>query len=180
MTTSYTPGPFTRLALRFASTRFGGWYFTTITPWFDRWLLSRSQGRYSLAGLGAPTLLLITVGRKTGKQRTTPLLYITDGQRLILVGSRGGHRHHAAWYLNLVAEPQVKVLKDGQQTAWLAETAEGAERARLWQQLLNINPWFQRYQDRLTREIPIIILQPHSSGAEGLIENAGASQQHDV
>ena len=91
--------------LQLASTRFGGWFFTTATPPIDRWLLRRSAGRASLSGLAAPTLLLTTTGRRTGKPRATPLLFLEDNGRLVVIGSRGGRSAQASWYLNLLALP---------------------------------------------------------------------------
>jgi deazaflavin-dependent oxidoreductase (nitroreductase family) len=159
------PGWFTRLALRIASTPFGGWFFTTITPFIDRFLLKNSVGRYSLAGLGAPTLLLTTTGRTSGLSRQTPLLYLqrqsADGQaQLLVIGSRGGRQAHAHWYLNLSQEPVVEVTLLGSTSTYEAREARGDDWQVLWTKFVSFNPGFERYRARVNRHIPIVILTP--------------------
>ncbi len=150
---------FLKLALQLAATRLGGWLFTTVTPPLDRTLLRLSRGRRSLAGGHMPILLLTTTGRRTGKARATPLLYLRDGERIVVTGSRGGRRRQAAWYLNLLADPRASILLDGEQHNCTAYEARGAERQRLWCRLVTVNPGFNTYQQRLTRCIPVMVLQ---------------------
>lgn len=154
------PGALTQAAMRLASTRLGGWFFTTVTPGLDRWLLRRTVGRYSLAGLGVPTLLLTTIGRKSGQPRSTPLLYLADGEHLIIIASRGGRRAPPAWLLNLQHTPEAKVLVAGKTQHCSARVCSGAERARYWDMLLTMNPYFALYQARLERTIAVIKLTP--------------------
>ena len=99
-----------KLAFRFSSSRFGGWFFTTIWPPVDRLLLRATRGRFSVSGIGVPVLLLTTRGRRSGKLRHVPLLYLPyeEGaeagrplQSVVVVGSRGGRESHAGWYYNL-------------------------------------------------------------------------------
>lgn len=148
--------------MRLASTRLGGIFFTTLWPWVDRLCLRLSRGRFSIAGIGIPTLLLTTRGRKTGKPRSVPLLYQPDGNTWVVAGSRGGRPDHPAWYLNLKSSPEVEVLVDGASTPCLAAEASGTERERLWQILEAVYPGFGVYEQRLNRQIPVIVLTPRS------------------
>lgn len=153
-----------RLFLRLAATRAGGWFFTTVTPPLDRKLLMWSAGRFSVAGIVSPTLMLITNGRRSGKQRHTPLLYLMDGDAapaaspLYVIGSRGGRRAQAGWYYNAMSEPRVEVLVAGQRRHCTARLLEGMERDSVWERFVRFNPHFERYQARVSREIPVIAL----------------------
>lgn len=111
-----------------------------------------------LFGKGAPTLLLTTIGRKSGKPRTTPVLYLRDGEQLVIVASKGGMPHHPLWYLNLEANPQVTAEIDGKKTEMVARRADTAEKNRLWQRLVDMYPDYDVYQDRTDRDIPVVIL----------------------
>ena len=80
-----------------------------VAPRVDRFLLKVTGGRGATIGRkGLPTLFLTTVGRKTGKERITPLLYVRDGDRIIVAGSNWGQTHHPAWALNLKASPRAR------------------------------------------------------------------------
>ena len=103
-------------------------------------------------------LLLTTVGRRTGKPHTIPLLYLWDGDDLAIVASWGGRDNHPEWYLNLVTEPAVEVQVLGNRMQMSARTASPAERARLWPQVLNAYNGYATYQSRTDREIPIVLL----------------------
>ncbi|MEM7080939.1 MAG: nitroreductase/quinone reductase family protein, partial [Pseudomonadota bacterium] len=111
-------------AMALSSTRIGGVVATTLLAPLDRWLLRRSRGQHSIAGLGVPTLLLTTEGRISGEPRQTPLLYLWDEDRYLVVGSRGGRPGHAQWYLNLRRNPTVRVLVDGEELVCQAEQLE--------------------------------------------------------
>ena len=108
----------------------------------------------------SPVLLLITTGRKTGKRRTTPLLYLKDGNNLVLVASYGGAPMHPHWWLNLQARPQTEVEIGRQKIAVLARQANPEERKRLWPLLVAMYADYDTYQKRTTREIPVVILSP--------------------
>ena len=110
----------------------------------------------------APTLLLTTIGRKTGRSRTVPLIYLADGERLIVVGSMGGAATHPAWWRNLRAQPEAWVEVAGRRWAVRAEEARGDERERLWGRLLAIFPGFAAYQRATNRSIPVVILRKWS------------------
>jgi deazaflavin-dependent oxidoreductase (nitroreductase family) len=108
---------------------------------------------------GVPALLLTTTGRKTGEQRTTPLIYGRDGDAYVVVASKGGHPSHPAWYLNLTAEPQVELQVKDEVFAARARTATAEERPRLWQQMAEIWPSYDDYAQKTTREIPVVVLE---------------------
>jgi hypothetical protein len=97
---------------RFASSRAGGWFFVNVANRIDPPLLRLSRGRVSIA-VGQPVLLLTTRGARTGQPRSTPLLYGSDGDRLVLVASKAGSPQHPAWYRNLKAHPEVEYIVRG-------------------------------------------------------------------
>lgn len=107
-----------------------------------------------------PVLLLTTIGRKTGKQRTTPLIYVQDGERLVIVGSAGGEHKHPTWVLNLQTRPEALVQVGRRKLLMRAEIAEGAERERLWAQLSTMYHGFEEMQQATTRRLPVILLSP--------------------
>ncbi|NKB97185.1 MAG: nitroreductase family deazaflavin-dependent oxidoreductase [Pseudomonadales bacterium] len=153
-----------RIALRIASTKLGGLFFTTVQPHLDRALLKASGGRYSIAGMAIPTLLLTTKGRKTGKERTAPLLYLPseDAETFYVIGSRGGRQAHAGWYYNILSDDEVSVTLSGQRSRYRAIVLEEPTRSQIWRHFLEFNRHFNRYEQRVTREIPVIQLKPLS------------------
>jgi len=110
----------------------------------------------------SPVLLLNTTGRKTGKQRTTPLLYLRDGDDLVLVASYGGAPTHPVWWLNLLAKPEAEVEIGRKKLSVTARQADAAERERLWPLLVAMYGDYAEYQKKTTREIPVVILHPQS------------------
>jgi deazaflavin-dependent oxidoreductase (nitroreductase family) len=106
-------------------------------------------------------LLLTTRGRKTGKLRRTALIYGKDGDRYVVVASTGGARNHPEWYLNLVANPGVTVQVKGNVFGAAACPASGSERTRLWEQMAEIWPDYDAYQQKTKRTIPVVVLEPH-------------------
>jgi F420H(2)-dependent quinone reductase len=109
---------------------------------------------------GLSILLLTTTGRRTGKQRTTPLCFLPDGADLVVVASNGGMDWFPAWWLNLVAEPRASVQVGRERRAVVARAAAPDERARLWAEITAIAPGYLGYERRTTRQIPLGILQP--------------------
>jgi deazaflavin-dependent oxidoreductase (nitroreductase family) len=108
---------------------------------------------------GSKTLLLTTTGRKTGKPRTTPLIYEQDGDDFVIVASNGGATENPGWYQNLAQEPtvEVQVMKDV--FVCKARTATGEERERLWTLAAQQWPDYDAYQTRTDREIPVVVLE---------------------
>jgi deazaflavin-dependent oxidoreductase (nitroreductase family) len=108
---------------------------------------------------GVPTLLLSTTGRRSGEERTTPLIYGQNGDAYVVVASKGGHPTHPAWYLNLVAEPKVELQVTADRFPARARTATAEERARLWPLMASIWPAYDDYQAKTEREIPVVVLE---------------------
>jgi deazaflavin-dependent oxidoreductase (nitroreductase family) len=123
-----------------------------------------SDGRRGHRWSGADTLLLTTMGRRTGEPRRTPLIYGRDGDRYVIVGSKGGSPKHPLWYLNLVADPQVRIQVGPDKLDAVARTAQGEERERLWAVMREIWPEYDRYQTKTSREIPVVVLEPTTDG----------------
>jgi len=107
---------------------------------------------------GVPTLLLTTIGRKSLEERTLPLIYGRDGDRYLIVASRGGAPDHPGWYKNLVAHPNVGLQVAADKFKARAATAKGAERERLWKLMTKIWPAYDEYQTKTKREIPVVTL----------------------
>ena len=110
-----------------------------------------------------PTLLLEHVGAKSGKKRTTPLVYVRDGEDLVLVASKGGHPKHPAWFHNLRANPEATVQVGSERRAVRARVAKRNERSRLWPKAVKTYRGYRGYQERTEREIPLVILEPRRS-----------------
>ena len=106
-----------------------------------------------------PTLLLTTVGRKSGRELTMPLIFGKSGKDYVVVASKGGAPAHPAWYLNLEADPAVRVQVKADKFAARARTATGAERATLWSKMLGIYAPYQLYQTKTDRQIPVVVLE---------------------
>lgn len=121
-----------------------------------------SGGRVGASLAGKPMLLLTTKGRKSGRERTTPLLYHRDGEDFIVVASNGGDPRHPAWYLNLRSEPTVRVQVGSRSVVCSAHVATPEERARLWPALLARYPGYSDYEKRAGREIPVVVLRPRA------------------
>ena len=115
----------------------------------------------------SPILLLNTVGRKSGKKRTSPLLYVMDGDDFVVIASKGGAATHPAWYLNLMANPEATVEIGDREVQVEAEVADPEEKPRLWQKMVEMYPTYDDYQRKTEREIPLLLLRP--------VEGEGAS-----
>lgn len=120
--------PLFKPVFAFAASPFGSRVIRAIVP-FDRRVVDRTKGRFSLFGpLSMPELLLTTTGRRSGQPRTSVLSYIHEGDRLLVMGSNFGQQHHPSWSSNLVAEPQASISMAGQDipvTATCSRTANG-------------------------------------------------------
>lgn len=108
---------------------------------------------------GRPLLLLSTVGARSGQTRTSPLAYTTDGERYVIIASKGGAPTHPDWYHNLVANPLVTVEVGTEQFQARATVAEGEERTRLFEQMAVQMPVFAEYQRKAERQIPVVVLE---------------------
>ena len=108
---------------------------------------------------GAKVLLLTTTGRTSGEPRTAPLIHGVDGDRWVIIASKGGAPDHPDWYLNLQADPEVTIQVEADEIPARATTAEGDERARLWTAMLDEWPAYDDYQASTDREIPVVVLE---------------------
>jgi deazaflavin-dependent oxidoreductase (nitroreductase family) len=143
----------------FSSSKPGSWLIRTLTP-LDRRILLRSGGRRTLLGpIGAPTLLLRTTGRKSGLERTSPLLYARDGDALVVVGSNFGQAHHPAWTSNLIAQPEAAVLMGGQEIQVHAELLTGAAAEAGYAAMVEVARTYAEYRSRTDRDIRVFRLR---------------------
>jgi len=130
---------------------------------FNRDLIAqfRANGGEIREGMfkGAPILLLTTHGAKSGTTYTTPLVYTRDGDRLVIIASKGGAPTHPGWYHNLVANPTVRVEVGPEQFDATASVAEGDERKRLFDAQAAKMPNFAEYQLKTTRVLPVVVLE---------------------
>jgi deazaflavin-dependent oxidoreductase (nitroreductase family) len=146
---------------RFVASKAGAWSFIHIAMRIDRVLLPLTGGRLSVA-VGQRVGLLETMGAKSGQRRRIPLLYVLDGNHVILIASKGGNPNHPAWYHNLKANPNVRFFGPGGLTGdYVAREAEGDERSRLWAEAVDYYDGYATYQGRTDgRRIPVIVLEP--------------------
>ena len=108
---------------------------------------------------GRPLLLLTTAGAKSGQLRTTPVMYIPDGDRLLVIASNAGAATHPDWYRNLLAHPEVTVEVGNETFKAIAIVTEGSERQRLWTRVVELYPFFADHQAKIARQIPVIVLR---------------------
>lgn len=145
-------------------------------PWFGRsfrWVVPvdlavarLTRGRVVTFG-AVPALLLTTTGRRSGQPRTTPLLYVPDGDGYVVAGSNWGQPRHPAWAINLCANPRATATVDGRRTAVRASRAAGPERERLWRLLVRTWPAYESYQQRADgRQILVFRLEPTATGGD--------------
>ena len=150
-----------RRAGAFARTKPGGWFAINIANPIDRRLLRWTRGRVGVF-LGQPVGLLETVGARSGQPRTTPLLYVEEDGRIVLIASKAGAERHPAWYHNLIAHHDVRfTAHDGRHGRFRAREAAGAERDALWARANDLYAGYEDYQQRTGgRRIPVIVLEP--------------------
>ena len=117
-----------------------------------------TSGHIGASTLGRPTLLLRTIGRRSGKVHTVALPFLNDEESMVVVASSGGAPKHPAWYHNMMAAQEV-IVRDRDQVFWARhETVTGAEREELWQQLVAVEPSYAEYARKTRREIPVVRL----------------------
>jgi deazaflavin-dependent oxidoreductase (nitroreductase family) len=116
------------------------------------------DARFAGGGQAVPTLLLTTIGRRSRKPHTMPLIYGTVDGAYVIIGSKGGAPTQPAWYHNLCAEPRVELQVGAEFFAATARTATGLEREPLWRHMAAVYPPFLDYQAKTTREIPVVVM----------------------
>jgi deazaflavin-dependent oxidoreductase (nitroreductase family) len=120
----------------------------------------RTNGRLGAKLLWFPAALLTTTGRKSGQPRTTATLYLRDGQKVVLPASFGGRDGNPMWYLNLRANPRVRVQVRDEHLAMSARDATEEERRRYWPVLIRMYPPYKGYRDATDRVIPLVVCEP--------------------
>jgi deazaflavin-dependent oxidoreductase (nitroreductase family) len=136
----------------------------TIIKWMSRaqtFVYKKTDGKIGGKFLqGAPVALLTTIGRKTGEPRVSPLLYWREGNRIVLIASKGGAANHPLWYLNLKANPDVTVQIKDEILNLTARDATDEERAHYWPKMSAMYTSFEDYQSWTDRVIPVVICDP--------------------
>jgi deazaflavin-dependent oxidoreductase (nitroreductase family) len=154
---------FDRLAQRFAQSKPSSWMALNIANPIDKRLLPLTKGRFSIGQVTSrcPVGLLVHKGKKSGETRQTPLNYMSDRDRIVLIASQTGRPKHPAWYHNLSANPECRFMAKGEDREYVAKDAEGAERERLWTEMNDLyGGGFDLYQERTERRIPVVVLEP--------------------
>ncbi len=129
---------------------------------YNRQLIEEFRANRGKAGgpfEGRPMLLLTTTGARSGQSHTTPMMYVSDGDRLLVIASNAGALIHPDWYHNLVAHSDVTVEVKNETYKATAIVTEGAERERLWASIIAQYPFFTDHQAKTTRQIPVIALE---------------------
>jgi deazaflavin-dependent oxidoreductase (nitroreductase family) len=142
-----------------------GEIFDSPTGWVARHIRNyvETDGRKGHRWSGVNTLLLTTRGRRSGELRRTALIYGEDGDRYLVVASKGGAEKHPSWLLNLLENPEVTVQVGADKFPARARTATAEEKPHLWRLMTAIWPEYDRYQAKTTRDIPVVILERLSS-----------------
>ncbi|MEK6276696.1 MAG: nitroreductase/quinone reductase family protein [Actinomycetota bacterium] len=152
-----------RILTPLVSSRPGSWFYVNVAPHLDRVLLRLTGGRFTTGGRHRVGFLKVK-GAKSGLERTTPLVYTRDGEKILLVASRGGDVKHPAWYRNVVANPEVRFSIDAQERAYSARELDGADRERAWPLVVRRYPGYAIYEQRAgERKIPVIELAPRGA-----------------
>jgi deazaflavin-dependent oxidoreductase (nitroreductase family) len=127
---------------------------------YNRELIDQFRANNGAMPNGSRLLLLTTTGAKSGQQRVNPLAFTRDGDRYVVIASKGGYPSNPDWYHNLLAHPEVTVEADGQRFRARAVVTEGAERERLFDAQAALMPNFAEYQTKTSRTIPVVVLEP--------------------
>lgn len=140
-------------------------FLAVLLKYFARahiWVYRRTNGRLGARLLWFPAALLTTTGRRSGGPRTTPTLYLRDGDQVILPASFGGRAENPTWYLNLKENPAVQVQIRAERLALSARDATDEERARYWPPLTRMYPPYRGYREATDRIIPLVVCEPAS------------------
>ena len=153
--------PVTRMLLVVGKTRAFARVYRVIGPVIDPWILRRSKGKVGSQIYGLPALLLTSVGRRSGQQRVSPLLYLRDGDDFVVVGTNFGQEHHPGWTANLIAEPDAEIEVGPERMAVRAELADTDTWNRLWPRFVAFYPGYASYLGRAGGRTPrMFVLRP--------------------
>jgi deazaflavin-dependent oxidoreductase (nitroreductase family) len=155
--------PYRSLVQALGTTRGFTWVAARVLPPLDARFAGRRRSVTSL-GTGFPLCYLTTTGRKSGARRTVPLLFVADGERVVLFASNWGKPSHPAWALNLDATPAAEVTVDGAGRAMRARRATADEERVYWPRAQAMYPGYAGYRRRAGREIRVFVLEPAPSG----------------
>ena len=150
-----------RALRRLGASRPGSWVFARLLHRIDRPVHRLTRGRHTFASVvsGLPVIMLTTIGARSGRPRSVPVLGLPTVDGLVVIASNFGQDRHPAWYHNLRANPNGHVRVDGVTWPFHAREAEGDERARIWQTGLELYPGFSQYESRATdRRIAVFVL----------------------
>ena len=150
-----------RLIRSMAASGPGSFFFARVLHHIDRPVFKLTRGRHTLASLlsGLPVVMLTTTGARSGRERTVPVLGLPTPGGLAVIASNYGQKKHPAWYHNLRANPQGRVTVDGATRSFSARIAEDEERARIWEQGLQVYPGWSQYEKRAPhRRIAVFVL----------------------
>ena len=136
--------------------------------WIFKIILTIHKGLYRLSGgriggkmQGAEVLLLSTLGRKSGKKRVTPLMFIRHDKSFVVVASNGGQPSHPGWYYNIQDKSPIDVQVMGKTYRVSVNEAKGDQRTTLYEQFINVSEQYARYAEKTDRDIPVVILTPN-------------------
>lgn len=167
-----TPPWVSNLIQRFSSSRPGAWLLARLLPVIDRWWFYRRRGSETLTAaiLNLPTVMVTTIGAKSGLPRTVPLLYISppdDPATFALIATNFGQERYPSWYFNLKANPRAVCTRNGETREYLAHEAIDEEYQRYWELAVKTYFGYNLYKQRIQkRPIPILVLKPVSGVLE--------------
>jgi deazaflavin-dependent oxidoreductase (nitroreductase family) len=128
----------------------------------DGFILKLTNGKHTVSELmGWNIVQLYTIGAKTGKPHISPLIGVIDGEKIALIASSFGRRHHPGWYYNLIKNPECTLHLNGRTGKYMARETDGEEREKYWQKALFYYEGYEKYKQRAAhRRIPVMLLEP--------------------
>jgi len=156
------PNIFQKLIHRFAMLDFARAFFATRMHHIDGWVLKLTNGKHTLSEIaGWPIVQITTIGAKTGKTYTLPLVGLIDGERIGLIASSFGRQHNPGWYYNLKNHPECDVQFNGRAGKYVARETFGEEREKYWDMAVSYYKGYELYKTRAAhRQIPVMVLEP--------------------
>lgn len=143
-----------KLLLLVGPTRLFASVYRRLGPRIDPWLLRKSAGRIATRFYGFPALLLLSTGAKSGQPRTSPLIYVRDGEDFLVIGTNFGTGHNPAWTGNLLKTPQAAIMVGGEEVPVTAELLDAEAIAQHWPKFVAVYPGFDAYRERWAEQQP--------------------------